>query len=134
MKILIVEDDFISRTTLCRLLMKYGECDTAEDGKEGVAAFGKAIADKVPYDLVCMDIMMPEMDGQEAMKRIREIEQENHVNPGEEAKAIMVTALDDTKNVAQAFFRGQVESYITKPYDHNQVVKELSKLGLLQID
>ncbi len=132
MKILIVDDDFVSRITLHKLLMNHGFCDMAEDGKEAVAAFEKALEEDAPYDLVCMDIMMPEMDGQEAMQQIRAIEKKRGTAPGKEIKAIMVTALDDPTNVSKAFFRGEATGYIAKPYDHAKIVQMLQEMGLAQ--
>ena len=63
MKILIVEDDFASRKFMMDYMSKYGECDGTVDGSEAVEAFMMAREDDEPYDLVCLDIMMPSMDG-----------------------------------------------------------------------
>ena len=74
MKALIVEDDFTSRLLLQGLLQPFGVCHVCINGKEAVEAFKIALDQKEPYDLVCLDIMMPEMDGQTALKEIRAIE------------------------------------------------------------
>ncbi len=66
MRILVVEDDFISRRLLCRFLERFGECDVAINGNEAVNAVEHALQAGAHYDLICLDIMMPEMDGQEA--------------------------------------------------------------------
>ena len=71
MRVLIVEDDFVSRKILHNILLDYGECDIAADGKEAVEAFKLALDDNTPYDLICMDIMMPRMNGQEALLQIQ---------------------------------------------------------------
>ncbi len=70
MKCLIVEDDFTARKLLLACLSKHAECDVAVNGKEAIQAFYTAIKEK-PYDLLCLDIYMPEMDGQEALRVIR---------------------------------------------------------------
>ena len=76
MRVLIVEDDFVARRVLKEILSPYGECDIVVDGEEAVQAFRLAWEDEEPYDLICMDIMMPNVDGHESLKRIRLIEQE----------------------------------------------------------
>jgi two-component system chemotaxis response regulator CheY len=73
-RVLIVEDDFVSRRILKEILSPYGACDVAINGEEAVKAFNLGWIEKKPYDLIFMDIMMPEVDGHEAMKRIRDME------------------------------------------------------------
>ncbi|GAG45485.1 unnamed protein product, partial [marine sediment metagenome] len=80
--------------------------------------------------LICLDIMMPRMDGHEALGRIREVEQERGVLLGEGAKIVMTTALGDSKNVFRAF-NEQCEGYLVKPIDQEQLQKELKKIGLV---
>lgn len=131
MKILIVEDDFVGRKLLQKLLGPYGECDLAFDGVEAVEACRLALQDGAQYDLICMDIMMPNKDGQEALKEIRQLEQEMLKGKGGEAKVIMVTALSDPKNVVEALYRGGAESYIVKPVTKDKLQEELKKLKLI---
>ncbi|MBG0776050.1 MAG: response regulator [Desulfovibrionaceae bacterium] len=132
MRVLIVEDDFTSRKLLQTILSPFGECDIAVNGKEAVDAFeASAIAGR-PYDLVCMDIMMPEMDGQEALKQIRAVERKHGVPGQEEVKVVMTTALDDPKNVVEAYYKGGATSYIPKPIDRQLFVHLLKNLGLIQ--
>ena len=76
MKVLVVEDDQTSRRFLETLFSRLGECETACNGREAVDAFRLALQDGRRYDVVCMDIMMPEMDGQEALRQIRALEKE----------------------------------------------------------
>ncbi len=85
-----------------------------------------------PYDLVLMDVMMPVMDGQNALKKIREIESEQEVPIGQEVKAVMTTALSDTKNVTTAFFQGQADAYLSKPISREKVENALREIGLLE--
>jgi two-component system chemotaxis response regulator CheY len=132
MKTLIVEDDFISRRILKDILSAHGDCDIAIDGEEAVQAFRMALDDKRPYELVCMDIMMPTMDGQEALKRIREIEKERGITGTREVKVIMTTALDDPRNVVESYYRGGATAYLVKPINKGKLLGEIRGFGLLR--
>lgn len=112
------------------MLSAYGDCDIAIDGNEAVEAFMLAWRESKPYDLICMDIMMPNMDGHHSLGRIREIEKEMEVRSSKEAKVIMTTALDDPKNVFQALNEEGATSYIVKPISKNRLLEELYNLGL----
>ncbi|KAF0215132.1 MAG: two-component system chemotaxis family response regulator [Geobacteraceae bacterium] len=131
MRTLIVEDDFISRRILKDILSSHGDCDIAIDGKEAVQAFRMALDENKPYELICMDIMMPNMDGQEALKKIREIEKERGITGSREVKVIMTTALDDPKNVVEAYYKGGATSYVVKPINKGRLLGEIRGFGLL---
>ncbi len=131
MRVLVVEDDFGSRRMMQKLLGPYGDIDLVVDGEEAVKAFRMAWEEKKPYVVVFMDIMMPKMDGHEALKRIREMERELGVKPANEAKVIMTSVLDDPKNVIEAYYEGAATSYLLKPIDRDKLAFELSRLGLV---
>jgi two-component system chemotaxis response regulator CheY len=99
------------------------------NGREAVEAFRLAHTENQPYDLVLMDIMMPEVDGIEALKRIREMEAKDGLEP--RVKVIMTTALDDPQTVMKSFYDGEASAYIVKPVVKEKLYKELEKLGLL---
>lgn len=130
MRILIAEDDFASRKFMLKFLSKYGECDVAVDGIEAVDAYLNAINNREEYDLVCLDIMMPEMDGYQTLKAMRDIEIEQDVPDEKCAKVIMTTALDDSVHVSKAFEYGCV-AYATKPVDIVQFESVMRKLQLI---
>lgn len=129
MKTLIVEDDFTSRILLQGILQAYGTCHICVNGREAVDAFAKAHDDGEPYELVCLDIMMPEMDGQTALKNIRAIEERHGVKASEGCKVIMTTALDDKKNIMNAF-REQCDIYLVKPIDRTKLIESLKTMKL----
>lgn len=131
MRILIAEDDMISRKFLSKFLSQYGECDLTVDGLEALDAFLLSLKDNNPYDLICLDIMMPKVDGVKVLKTIRQLERQNGVLPEEHAKVIMVTALGETNYVQQSFELG-CDAYAAKPIDIDQLVKVMEKLGLVQ--
>ncbi|MCM1105736.1 MAG: response regulator [Blautia sp.] len=130
MKILLAEDDFVTRKFMSGFLSKYGDCDVTVDGMEAVDAFMMALEDGDPYDLVCLDIMMPVMDGYQALVGIRNLEKAHDVPEDKLVKVIMATALNDEKNVKMAFDLG-CTVYSGKPIDQKKFEQALSKLGLV---
>jgi two-component system chemotaxis response regulator CheY len=129
MKILIVDDDVLCRKVLAGCLSEYGKCDFAANGKEAVEAFKKALEQNEKYDLICLDIMMPELDGRQALKLIREIENARGISGVESVKIIMTTSLDDVNNVIVAF-EEQCDGYLVKPIDKYKLSKLLEDLKL----
>ncbi len=130
MRILIAEDDFASRKFMLKFLSKFGECDITVDGMETVDAYLMALDADTPYDLVCLDIMMPALDGYQALKAIRDIEQERKIPEDQRAKIIMTTALNEGANVNKAFDLGCV-AYAGKPIDQVKFESVLRKLELI---
>ena len=127
MKVLIVEDDFTSRLLLQKLLSSYGESHIAVNGKEAVSAFCGALEAGQPYDLVCLDIMMPEKDGHEALKEMRALEESRGILSTRGAKVIMTTALGDIKSVASAY-NELCDGYLVKPIDKAKLIALLDEL------
>ncbi len=130
MKMLVVDDDFNNRTLLQKLLSPYGSADVVIDGREAVDAFVLAHSEGAPYDLICMDIMMPEMDGHQAVQIIRGKEREMGISPQDEAKILMVTALDSPKEVMRAYYRDGCTDYITKPITKEKIDNKLREYGV----
>lgn len=130
MKILLAEDDFVTRKFMVNFLSKYGECDVTVDGMEAVDAFMMALEDDEPYDLICLDIMMPVMDGYQALKAIRNLEKEKNVSGDDAAKVIMTTALNEERNVKMAFELG-CTIYSGKPINQDRFEQALKKLNLV---
>jgi two-component system chemotaxis response regulator CheY len=131
MRALIVEDDPASRELLLQVLSPYGHCDTAVNGREAVESFRRSLDESTPYDLICMDIMMPEVGGQQALRRIREIEKQAGIPDADEVKVIMTTALNETGEVSQALFNGGACAYFVKPLQIDNLIRELVRLRLI---
>lgn len=132
MRILIVEDDFASRIVLQKFLAPFGQCDITINGLEAVHAFRLAIDEGNPYDLICLDIMMPEMNGQEALKEIRKIEKERGIYSKNQVKIIMMTALDTPKDVIEAYYKGGCSSYLVKPIIRKKIISLLQEYNLIE--
>jgi len=131
MRSLVVEDDLTSRRVLQRFMSDYGPCEVAVTGTEALQAFRKSVEEKQRFDVICLDIRLPEMDGQEVLKEIRRLESEKGILGLDGAKVIMTTALKDSQNVIPAF-RSQCDAYLVKPFDRQKLTHELETLGLLK--
>lgn len=130
MKTLITEDDFTCRLLLQEMLNEHGPCHIAVNGREAVDAVRASLDQGEPYDLICMDIMMPEMDGQVALRLIRADEQDHDRNGEACAKIVMITALDEVKQVMQAY-GNLCDGYLTKPIDKAALIDTLQQLKLM---
>ena len=130
MKTLVVEDDFTSRLLLQEILKKYGDVHIAVNGQEAVKAVDTAINTGEPYNLICLDIMMPEMNGLEALKKIRGMEDARGIQITRGVKVIMTTALDGAKHIMEAF-HGLCDAYLVKPIDKPALIKQMHRLGLI---
>ncbi len=132
MRTLIVEDDFSSRLLLQVYLSKFGECHIAANGREAIDAFQKAREQGWAYDLICLDIMMPEVDGLTALETIRKLELAAGIMSGAGVKIIMTTALKDSEHVIHAF-NEMCDAYVTKPVDLRKLLKHIQDLKLVPL-
>lgn len=131
MKSLIVEDDFTARRLMQIYLASFGQCAVAINGVEAISEIKQAFQDGQPYDLICLDIMMPEMDGVTALEKIRQIEKGHGISGLNCVKVIMTTAKDQPADIFGAFKSG-CEAYMIKPIRKPELLKEIQKLGLLK--
>lgn len=131
MKILIAEDDAISRRFLSKLLSKYGQCDLVIDGLEAIDAYLLSMKENKPYNLICLDIMMPKIDGVKVLKAIRDLELKKRIKENKRTKVIMTTALGEAEYVKTAYAYG-CEAYIPKPIDTEKLIEKLNDLGLVE--
>jgi two-component system chemotaxis response regulator CheY len=126
LRALIVDDSNISRRILAKVVEKVFHFDEAENGLIAVAKFQDAIEAGSPYDIVFMDIIMPEMDGKEAVRKIREYE----VSLGrEESPIIMVSASEMLDEI-----KGLVNGLLRKPTSKPLLNEMLQKLFKGQIE
>lgn len=130
MRILIAEDDLASRKFMYKFLSQYGDCDITVDGIETIDAFLMAWDEEKPYDLICLDIMMPKLDGLKALKIIRDMELQRRIEVSNRVKVIMTTALNEKNMVLNSFETG-CEAYASKPIDTVKFVEVMKRLGLL---
>ncbi len=129
MRILIAEDDLASARYMEGIMARFGECLVTSDGEQAVAAFEAALDEGRPFQLVCLDIMMPHKNGQEALLDIRALEQRRGVKTAQEAKVVMTTALGDVRSVMGAYKEGAT-AYVTKPIVPERMFETLHNLGI----
>jgi two-component system chemotaxis response regulator CheY len=129
LKMLVVEDDFTARVLLQGILMRHGDCHIAVNGREALTAFRLALETGQPYDLICLDILMPEMDGTEVLRQIRSIEDE-HCLYARGAKIFMTTSIQEMKSVTGSF-RSLCDAYLFKPIEGDKIEDHLRSFGLL---
>ena len=121
MKALVVDDDSITRMILQNILSVYAEVHSCVDGKEAVKEHKTALDRGEPYDLVCMDVLMPVMGGIEALRIIRREEECcGRIRP-QATKVVITTAADDHDTIRQAF-RELCDAYVVKPIDAGRLI------------
>jgi len=130
MRILIAEDDLTCRLLMQQFLKDLSPSDIAVNGKEAVEAVRLGMENGTPYNLICLDIMMPEMDGHEALRQIRGLEEERGILRRTGAKILMTTALSDIDNVNTAF-TSEADGYLTKPIQKVKLLEVLRRLKLI---
>ena len=129
MRILIVEDDYTSRKILLKYLSDFGECEIATSGEEALTSFKAAIEKGKPFDLICLDIMLPEKDGFDVLASMREMEMKIPVGKEKKIKVIITTALDNRNDIIRGFQSG-CDSYMVKPLVREKLLREFTKIGL----
>ena len=133
MRCLIVEDNEVAREGLKYFLADHAEIEIAVNGREGVTAFQRALERQAPFDLVLLDIIMPEMDGQQALKLIRLAEQGYLAPERKKTIIIMTTALNSPENMEEALWEGDCTDYLVKPIVRADLMAMLRRYGLTDL-
>lgn len=127
MRILVVDDMEVNRMLMASMLGEVGEVALAENGAEGVQAAEEALLTEDPYDLICLDINMPVMDGLEALHTIRAAEQRFGAR---RSIIFMVTACSSPDHMLQALENEGCDDFIVKPVLQRTLLSLLHKHGL----
>jgi two-component system chemotaxis response regulator CheY len=131
MKTLVVEDNITNRLLLVELLMPYGNVTAVESGNSALLAVQSALSDRQPFDLICLDILLEGMDGQQTLREIRRLEEASGYPLGNGSKIVMTTALRDKNNILAAF-RAACDGYLPKPIDRKRLEDQLRELSLIR--
>lgn len=129
MRILVVDDDYASRTQLKSLLSRYGDCDAAPSGEIALLLATAAHAEDAPYELVTIDIDMPIMDGHDLLRSLRSLERDlDATSRNREAKVLMISAMGDGASIFTSFREG-CEGYLVKPVRSDKLQESLAEIG-----
>ena len=128
---MIVEDNSTNSFLLEAFLSPFGPCTIVKNGKDAVKAVRVALEADQPYNLICMDVVMPQMDGHQAVRVIRALERTQGFHPNTRAKIIMTTALSDRGNVIQSA-REECDAFVLKPVDTGRLMEYLKSFRLLE--
>ena len=130
MKALIVDDMLVDRKVLVQILSKYAECETADSA---VVAFEKIVTsleNNDPYDLICLDILMPKIDGEETIQKIRRLETIEKYKDLKKPKILIVTSSEERAETLKKMPNGP-HGYIIKPINRASLLDFLNKFGLV---
>jgi len=130
MRTLIVEDVHFLAMILQKFLEPYGECQTADNGESAIQKITEAYTQGKPFDLICLDILLPKADGIEVLQKVREFENDFISSEEERTKIVMITTLNDRDTVRRALKAG-CDRYITKPFSKEKILEEMRELGLI---
>lgn len=126
MKILIVDDELVSRKKMQKIVESLGESQAVDNGKDAMDSFVTAWEAWVPFDLILLDISMPEIGGVDVLNWIRS--KEENILPFRRVKIIVVSANKD-KNAIMECIRAGCDDYIVKPFGVQIVHDKIEKLG-----
>lgn len=127
MRALIVDDVEMNRELLAMFLEGKAAVTFAESGEDALERVNEARASDAYFDLICMDISMPGINGHEALKRIREIEETAGIP---RATVFMVTGSSSPDDMFDALMQGGCDDYLTKPLMQQNFSELLVKHGL----
>ena len=130
MRVLVIDDDAPTRNLLKAMVAKLGECETADSGKKAISAFTRAWQDWRPFDLIFLDILMPEMDGSQVLSKIRELEKEKQIPEKLRVKIIMISGLSE-KEMVVACLRDGCDDFLVKPLETQLLFNKIKNFGLL---
>jgi two-component system chemotaxis response regulator CheY len=132
MRILIAEDDLISQKLIAKTVAPFGEVQCVDNGKTAILQIEDALRAGQPYNLICLDVLMPHYNGIDVLKKLRILESQSGIGPDDQSRVIMITSLDDKDHFLRAFHEGS-EWFITKPINRHELLSVIEDLGFSPI-
>ena len=130
MRVLIIEDDITSRKLMGKFISKFGDYDYVEDGIEAIVSHRMALCQDNPYNLILLDLNLPEIDGLVVLKKIRGYEQKENIDQSKRSKIIVTTSTSESDIVKKAVALG-CDDYLLKPVNRFKLIEHLRSFGLV---
>jgi two-component system chemotaxis response regulator CheY len=130
LRILIVDDQYANRSQLKALLSAYGDCDSAGSAKIALMMYEQAHEENMPYDLITLDIEMPDKNGHQVLTEIRAHEEKNKIFVKNQEVKVLMVSVKDTKEDIIGSFREGCEGYLIKPVTPDKLKTALAKVGI----
>lgn len=131
MKTLIVDDVQANCRVLKALLTPFGKCEMVSTGREAINAFQTAWKKDEPYQLVCLDIMLPDYDGMQVLEVIRKMEAAMKVEKERHIKAIIISSANEHELRLRAR-ELHSDGYLVKPIYRKDLIEVLRNTGLVE--
>ena len=128
MRVLVVEDELVSRKKLEKILSGVGKVEAVDSGAQAIRRFREARALEEPFDLVCLDINLPDMDGTMVLLELREAEKKMRAQGRKRTKIMMITSHRDKDTIITSIQAG-CDEYLVKPFTGESVRQKLVKMG-----
>jgi len=128
MNILVVDDEIVSQKKMMKILSSFGTCDGEKTGKSALKAIKSALENWKLYNLITLDVSMPDISGIEVLSAVRKMEADRGLADDEKSKIFMVTSHSDVETVKACV--GKCDGYILKPFNRDVMTRKIKKTGL----
>lgn len=129
MRVLVVDDELVSRKKMEKIMTAVGQCFAVENGADALKAVEEALVKGEPFDLITLDVSMPGMDGTEVLFEIRMIEHQKNIAKESKVKVIMVTGQSD-KDLVITCMQAGCDGYVVKPFDSDIMAEKIKQIGI----
>ena len=130
MRILVVDDEVVSRKKMMKSVSSLGTCEGVQNGNAAISAVQTALEEWKLYDLITLDISMPDISGTKVLTHIRDMETKKGLDNEERATILMVTSHSDMDTVKAC--AGKCNGYIVKPFNKDVIMEKLKKTGVIR--
>ncbi len=129
MRILILEDDTTTQELLKSLLEPCSDLTIADNTMDAIDAFAESLTSFFYYNVVLIDIGLPDIDGVKALQILRKFEKVKAINTSNKTKIVIMTATADEQKVKEALKNG-CNGFIIKPITKESLNKKLLPFGV----